>query len=969
MSFDVDGRKPEIKFDYFSNNFLESALNWLNDSLIDYKPDFIISISRNGPRIIDFISELSPNFNHTMIVSDRALDYLPKSNLEGKKLALIDDIIVLGTTIHDYVNKIENAFSPKEVKSFVLAIDRDTNIISRFKKKIDLAYFIEITSKDRFIFSQSVANSFVFLNKPYDLDYPIFYNKVKKEKFNELIVFFDSKFDLYELTTNYQSNNEFLRFTLLIKLSNNLFKPIDKEIKKNFHIAKFRIYYDIQNENLTITPIFTLEINNEQVIELFKNIIKNLESKTEFEKELKSITTFAKYKLIVYLLNFKLWFSLFDLMKETIFDTEFSTKMQDRIYLFGESFDKIVEKLIQKLPFIDFSITHTSPKRELLEFLNKENTNMSTILLNLITEIYDVNIENKNIIQEIAEKTAQEMDSNFSIVENLSLIFSNLYFLYEDKLQKELRSTYQLEGIENKYKRLKKGFTFNQLKLIISKLYIDNTQLIERLDQNVSVAIDNLVDIGIMIPIYCENKNKIYRSYRYGENSFRGRQFGFLIWNSFNVAFDELCRRTNKNCENEGKYVYLDALTIEKMGVWIFKLINIRDIRETSRNIPIVEYLKSPYKEERSIQISRGTALFGAIVKVGDIRDNAIVNHAETKNGMLFNKWCEHWKIIEGTKRKSKLSLEYIDNLNKRFDETYDFVSDFDLTFIGLSLSYILIIDSMIDKSKNHDFLITLSTLDTPINYIKAICTDFYLFFINNIILSLGSFIFERIEHNQQYIVHSGILKDADIAINQVKHKTFLKNQMNKTLEDISNFFTINNDNHYKIYLHSYLERIKMDWAKVSEQDTKDLINRITIFSDKVKKFSDIVKTVFRIHIGKNFDKYEIYSNQIVDEIERISDLKSIEISAKNITKNESKLDRIINSWNNERKNWNNENDRTYFVQSIHSMSNDRVFLKILEEIYQSLKFEYETDFTFENLSDKFESKFRINIKRSLLDF
>jgi len=85
----------------------------LASKLKEEKYDVIIAMSRKAPRLLELLSFFGIDYGKTLVLTERSIYFLPKEFFEEKKVLILDDIIIVGTTIYD---KLWGDF--KKIRSF-----------------------------------------------------------------------------------------------------------------------------------------------------------------------------------------------------------------------------------------------------------------------------------------------------------------------------------------------------------------------------------------------------------------------------------------------------------------------------------------------------------------------------------------------------------------------------------------------------------------------------------------------------------------------------------------------------------------------------------------------------------------------------------------------------------------------------------------------------------------------------------
>jgi hypothetical protein len=156
------------------NGFLKkysSAFLSVSKTLQKEKPDYILALSRKGPRLLEML-RLSGWLEDIPIISEKAIDFIPPEELKGKKILVFDDIIISGTTISNLLSNIAKKYDI-EKNLVCMAIDKDTLAL---KKDAHGNYYIELPNGERLVVDYKLALSkderFIFCNDLFRINVP-----------------------------------------------------------------------------------------------------------------------------------------------------------------------------------------------------------------------------------------------------------------------------------------------------------------------------------------------------------------------------------------------------------------------------------------------------------------------------------------------------------------------------------------------------------------------------------------------------------------------------------------------------------------------------------------------------------------------------------------------------------------------------------------------------------------------------
>jgi uncharacterized protein len=102
-----------------------------------FKPDYIIGITTGGLIPLYFLAK-KLSIDNILTVSatsyekdkqkELKITYLPSIDLQGKKLLLVDEITETGASLKGVVETIKTTYSPAELKTATLVINKDKGI-------------------------------------------------------------------------------------------------------------------------------------------------------------------------------------------------------------------------------------------------------------------------------------------------------------------------------------------------------------------------------------------------------------------------------------------------------------------------------------------------------------------------------------------------------------------------------------------------------------------------------------------------------------------------------------------------------------------------------------------------------------------------------------------------------------------------------------------------------------------------
>lgn len=136
--------------------------------IAELEVDYLIFMARKAVRLHDLLIAAGCKRPKGIVVADHILDQ-DLSRLRGKRVALIDDTLILGTTLKAAEEKLKGA-GAASVEKVVFAIDADN--WSADITPVD-RHFVKLTAADMLVFCASEVEALALVGIPYLTDFPI----------------------------------------------------------------------------------------------------------------------------------------------------------------------------------------------------------------------------------------------------------------------------------------------------------------------------------------------------------------------------------------------------------------------------------------------------------------------------------------------------------------------------------------------------------------------------------------------------------------------------------------------------------------------------------------------------------------------------------------------------------------------------------------------------------------------------
>lgn len=536
------------------NVFLENNFEVLNTKLESWygklmaQDAIVIAIARKAPRLLSYCKLKFPDlYNPTVkVISDIAIPFVNWREID-KRCIVIDEAIYHGTTFEKVLDVLTKVINDEntEVKGMPLVITQDALNAPKILESLVEGWNLIDSDKCNF-FIDTIISKFFDLGKPYDIEYPLFYlslpkNKYSKEVLDESIETVlklmaaddEEKFrkkPIFFKNMNYRREDG-QTFSAFTYCTDYIYDEYQEAIKPDF--SKLRIFHT--DDSICIASmaphtinIKNLETNNNMFVgkmgEVWNLILKTAkdingkEDKNVEHQTQKSLVIFANYLLSAnHFIRFKR--KLERLFAAVLgYDVDFYLNAEDIQLLTGTENAEYVRDLLMALKSFEDIYT---PFKE------------SNTIDSLIPLMYK-----KDFLMQLTLDNMFDKKTVGSIVSN---VFSDLHWMVEVKSRRQPRSAYD---------RLEFGESLSSIRELCTGLLPGQSTL-----QSIHKNIDMRIDRGSMVPDYvCVNDaydTYWKRMFRSGENEDLTRDQHFRICinilslylskiNSTSVSSDEL---------------------------------------------------------------------------------------------------------------------------------------------------------------------------------------------------------------------------------------------------------------------------------------------------------------------------------------------------------------------------------------------------------------------------------------------
>lgn len=702
--------------------------------LTDSKADVYIVMARKAACFINCLQELNLVTLDGFVTSERVLD-LDTNWLKGKRIIIIDDTIISGTTLFKTINKLNSA-GVIDISVSVLTVDKDhfvPDLLMNDKRNVSYLSkpYLSLNHTECIKVCSDIVNAISIYPRPYDVDYP-YINKVNIKELDFKRFMQNTNWTTENTTSFLQNRYDIFTYTFTPNLSiKQAFNEMFGFDISSLAMLKIRAYgiYKQKNKSsyrLRILPIVVLKpLSFESTESLYQSII-NINRCDSFDQ----INTYSsKLRFIQYYFASK----LAELWVKSV-----SAYVNECIEV---NHDLYTLRLL-------FNAEIINPFLKLVEINNPPLLYNEVVISSNDTQITDNNdfIPNHTI----------EDDSVETI--QLLLIEPFLRFYYEKEIkaweivQKFGREVFSQNEYIQIFDRLEKGYSISFLTRLVE--HLKNTNPIKV----VSSFLDKAIDIGICVPIIVEDKlNKIiYRAYRHGEDVPFGEKEEKLFAIAINAFSESLGRKD------------LQHIWVEKLSVLLIKIgIQNKFLNPIITNVPQRDMVDSRNDHINSI-ISIKSYLYGPVATYKEYEINETI---ETKP---FLEPGQNAQWLTNVLLEKRIIIEANDSRLYRFNEFPKISLDEKLEGQAENIGLIfgeLMKNNLIDKQND---LIKLTACIYPQENLQSLAAEINIF--NKKWRSYHSYIDRNLKNKEKYFeIANGIRKKniAFIAINSGQQKFF----------------------------------------------------------------------------------------------------------------------------------------------------------------------------------------------------
>lgn len=447
--------------------------------------DVLIFLARKAACLADCFDELQLSHFHCIVTSSRILD-MNLSWMHNKKVAIIDDTLISGTTICNAKSKLEKA-GVSQIDVYVLSVDESwwaTDLVDP-----QPGYF-RLNTKQTSLICSNIVKAISVVPRPYNIDYPLYKNiRIREKDFQDLSN--SGNWIVYESTSHLQEKHNILNLTIapsemtLYSFLNNIGLRIDNDtclFKLRLYALKINDAYWCQILPIIILPALT-DVELEKIFNKICGLSSNNELINWFCGSTREDSLKSKLRLIQYYLGTKFseqWYK--DLKPQVDSNITFEHDFKNLNFVFPPPISNEIKNICT-------------------------NNDLCFSSLNISFE------KECNEIQQCDGVDFDELTALYKVAKPFVRLFDDKELAARNLVKEHGREVFDNKEYRKIVNRLNQGFSIYDL-----KSFLKGTSLNINLLHLVSYFLDLYIDKGAVVPITYVKGNLVYRAFRHGED-------------------------------------------------------------------------------------------------------------------------------------------------------------------------------------------------------------------------------------------------------------------------------------------------------------------------------------------------------------------------------------------------------------------------------------------------------------------
>jgi hypothetical protein len=481
--------------------------------------DYLVFVARKSLRLYDMLVRLGLPPTEKIVLSDRVLEVSPNA-LKGKRLALIDDSLIVGTSLAKIKKRIEESITA-HVSTHVFCINTEWSNPDIFKP--DVA-FMELDDRQTMTFCAAEVKALSVMAIPYLVDFPFSVPiSIRLDNFDKLLGLLD--WESYSLSTPQQEHWGTYVHTFLPggDILSELEQTLGDQLFNILDILKVRAFTRADKSTSSSTgaqivfvPLVTIKpVSISSLDRIFRSLTDKFmafEPKSQLGKSFE--TPIAKARFIQYVLSVAVGDRFFNSASRILRTGSKQQRFneEEAVRHFGPwLLDDI--RVLHKHAY-DVAFSQRNAFADLGE-IKVEPTPPS------ITEaVRDVLDTSSQAIKEKKDVRAMAQGPS-NILTDFSEIFLDLFDKHEIPARQEAKK-YGRKVLDPNFReakhrnRLEVGLPWSEIVTYLSELY--SLKKKANVSNVISLLMDFWHDMGIAVPIFCVRDDTVIRAYRHGED-------------------------------------------------------------------------------------------------------------------------------------------------------------------------------------------------------------------------------------------------------------------------------------------------------------------------------------------------------------------------------------------------------------------------------------------------------------------
>ena len=477
--------------------------------------DFLVFMARKSLRLYDLLLKVGLPPSERIVLSDRALQ---QSNLpvRGKRVALIDDTLIVGTTLGDAKRQLQNHGA--DVTCHVFCVDSQNwcqDLVVPDK------IFAELDSQKVMTFCTSEIRALSIVPLPYLVDYPLSTPvRIRGNALNTTLA--DLEWTAYKISTDRQERCGAYVYSFLPsgQMMSDIEHAIGGPAASVLDIVKVRGFAR-RVDNVywfTFVPIVSLRpLSEADVDRLFSRLLTCLQGASAIDShKLRDhlSSSVCKLRLAQHILGMVIGYMFLRQLNSVISGTiEIGFQEREAIRHYGpwlrEEIHLIASTCYQAVCHEEGWLSKT------LDGLRPAPLPQQVIA----TTDRDIRVVSDN--RPSAGVTKPRLSPSKNLFTDFSLLFINMYTNHEGPAREEAKKLgkqiYVVPPEQAPHRdRLHYGLSWNSIVERMCEAY--KIRLTRGTSALLSLILDHLVDLGIAVPISCTKDGIVFRAYRHGED-------------------------------------------------------------------------------------------------------------------------------------------------------------------------------------------------------------------------------------------------------------------------------------------------------------------------------------------------------------------------------------------------------------------------------------------------------------------